>query len=177
MGSHVVVRPLSTPPVGWELGSLERLLADEAVDLNRSYDDAMELSIELQLDTDLTLVAVDGRRVVGFVALRTSDRPSSSHVAQLRIHVARDYRSNGVGHKLLRRALLWADRNGGIERIVATPYLAAQQFWPIIPEAASKVAFFRRHGFHWEGLQRRGARLLDGTYTDVGLLARVTAPA
>ncbi len=51
-------------------------------------------------------------------------------------------------------------------RIVATPYIPE-------PEDCTKVAFFGRFGFKVEGFAHKGARLLDGSFTDVALMARV----
>jgi RimJ/RimL family protein N-acetyltransferase len=162
MGSHVVVRPIRPA----DEMSLAYLLIGEREDMNRTEVGALDLLDELSDHTDLTLVALDGDRLAGFVALRRGRKHSDQHVAQLRIHVARRHRSNGVGEKLLRRATFWADRKG-IERIVATPYISD------LDDEPAKLGFFKKHGFKIEGEARKFARLLDCTYIDAALMARL----
>lgn len=173
----VIVRGYRFGSDDWE--QLDELIEAEAGDLNRDEWDALELSRKLQeladpnslgRRTSNLLLAYDGDRLAGFVALRRHYGDRHDHIADLRLHVRREYRSNGVGAKLLRRALWWADRNN-ITRVVATPYLDPNR--PPLAWVSKPVDFFEQHGFDLEGVQYKAARLLDGTYTDVALMARV----
>lgn len=164
---NLVVRPLRD--TFNDLGSLTALLHAERDDLNRDERGVYDLFDELAFETDLTLVALEGIHVVGFVALKRGLSDARHHVADLRIHVARKYRGSGVGSKLLRRALFWADRNG-IERTVATPYVPLGHEWRRDP----KVRWFRSFGFFSEALMHKAAQLRDGSFIDAALLARTT---
>jgi GNAT superfamily N-acetyltransferase len=164
MGSDVEIRRLNQSD--WY--PLEGFIRDAREALNRDLDGAIELTYQLWTGSDV-YVAMDGRaRMAGLVALTPGRKDSDGHIAQLRIHVRPKYRGDGLGSRLLKAAIEYADATG-IRRIVATPYMG--EGW------AAKERFFRRHGFLLEGMQTYGARLLDGTLVDTGLFARTTLPA
>jgi GNAT superfamily N-acetyltransferase len=149
-------------------------MLEERVALNRSAYGAAVLARMFMLDAErdalspapnLSLIAKDGDCIVGFAHFQCGTF-AASHAATIRIHVTDTYRYTGVGSKLLRRTLLWADRNG-VERIAATPY--------VIPEfePSPKTDFFRKHGFVLEGYAKKFARRADGSFADAALMARV----
>jgi GNAT superfamily N-acetyltransferase len=162
----------------WE--GLDQFMQDEAADMNLDEWDALELRSRLEDSvepnslgerTNLLLLALDGERVLGIAAIRRGASDRNQHVGMLRLHVRAENRSNGVGAKLLQRALWWADRNG-ITRTVALPYVRSA---PVVhPRRRSVCRLLRAKGFALEGVQRNAARLLDGSFTDVAVMARVT---
>lgn len=170
-----IVRPYRLDDYDWE--GVQDFLLDEADALNR---DRAEIDADLLLNqlerADIFLIAKDEGRIVGIASIRRGATVRDHHVGMLRLHVREANRSNGVGAKLLRRVLWWADRNG-ITRVVAMPYIDSGPLGRVMHELKhGNIAFFERHGFKLEGVQRKAARLLDGTYTDVALMARVIQP-
>jgi GNAT superfamily N-acetyltransferase len=162
VGSYLV-----GPGTGWRLTNddwdeLYFLLSDGREELNRTHFEVVDLHDKLRDDahTEVWLARGSDGRVDGFVALHLGRKASDRHTASLRIHLAADARGNGLGSKLMKVALKWADENG-ITRITATPYLS------------SRVSFFNQHGFDMEGIARNAARLQGGEYVDVIQLARV----
>jgi L-amino acid N-acyltransferase YncA len=146
--------------------ALINFVTDEREGLNRGVLDVLSLARTLMdAVTTRTFVAVDGERVVGFVALHHNTSPTNLHVAQLRIHISGEHRGGGLGTRLMTRALAYSDTHY-VDRIVATPYIPE-------PEDHGKIEFFRRFGFNVEGFGHKAARLLDGSFTDVALMARV----
>ena len=165
-----VVRPWRLNANLSEVWELDDFMSREASELNRDSNSAFALADQLRREADLFLVAWDGKRIAGFVALTRGGVPGYLHTASLRVHVGRDYRGSGVGTKLLERALFWADRND-IIRVEATPYLAKSAcFLPGLPSAAK---FLQRHGFTLEGRKRSAVRGLDGELFDIAVMARV----
>lgn len=166
-----VVRPIRPGDV------LYYLAHAEAADLNRETDAALEYVLDLRDGADLLLVAVDGKEIVGFVALTRGPAPRHDHKASLRLHVRADRRANGVGAKLLTRALVWSDRSG-VTRVEAQPYVTVLDRGADGPNSCRiadrrTINFFREHGFRLEGVARRATKLVDGSFTDAALMARV----
>lgn len=176
MGSHVETTDLTFRAFPEHLRlPLTDFLAAEAPDMNRLPADVGPLYRELIEARAFVAATAEGMRpadvqVLGFAALHPhGSSRASEHVASLRLQVGAQARGLGLGTRLMERILEQAETLG-IRRIVATPYLPE-------PEAWGKVEFFRRFGFKVEGVAREGARLLDGSYTDVALMARVQGTA
>jgi phosphinothricin acetyltransferase len=107
------------------------------------------------------LVAVDGERVVGWVALTGySDRCCYEGVADLSVYVVADARGNGVGRALLERLIADSERNG-IWTLQAG----------VFPENEASLALHRRCGFRIVGTRERLGSL-RGVWRDVVVLER-----
>ncbi|MGK5675994.1 N-acetyltransferase family protein [Micromonospora sp. URMC 106] len=85
----------------------------------------------------LTVVAVDGDRVLGTAKMGTNRPGPGSHVATASFMVAREARGRGVGTALCRYALDWARARG----------YAGMQFNAVVESNASAVELYRREGF------------------------------
>ena len=151
------------------------LVLRDSADLNIPTDWAFRRTVEfVEAAADprnLFLAAERDGHLEGFLILTRGQKHSDEHVATLRIHVGFDLRGQGVGSQLMAQALAWADMEG-VTRIVATPYMADEEYDPQAPPM-SKHTFFERFGFEYEGRMRQAAALRDGGHTDVALLARV----
>lgn len=111
---------------------------------------------------DCRLVAVDGERVLGWVALSpTSSRRVYEGVAWVNIYVARDARGRGVGRALL-EAVVEASHAAGIWTLQAG----------ILAENAASLALHRRVGFRRVGVRERLGRDATGRWRDVVLMER-----
>ena len=107
------------------------------------------------------LVARDGGRVVGWVALApVSDRCAYAGVAEDSIYVAPDAQGRGVGRALLAAVVASAER-GGIWTIQTG----------IFPENQASVRLHEACGFRVVGVRERLGRL-HGRWRDVLLLER-----
>ncbi len=111
---------------------------------------------------DCRLVAVDGERVLGWVALSpTSSRRVYEGVVWVNIYVAQDVRGRGVGRALL-EAVVEASEVAGIWTLQAA----------ILVENAASLALHRRVGFRRVGVQERLGRDATGRWRDVVLMER-----
>jgi phosphinothricin acetyltransferase len=108
---------------------------------------------------DHRLVAVEGERVLGWVALApTSARACYAGVVESSVYVSEAARGRGVGRALM-EALIAGARSGGIWTIHAGMF----------PENAASLALHERLGFRLVGRFERIARL-DGVWRDTVLL-------
>jgi phosphinothricin acetyltransferase len=111
---------------------------------------------------DGRFVAVDGDRVLGWVALAPySGRAVYAGVAWLSVYVAPDAQGRGIGRALV-SAAIEASEEAGIWTLLAG----------ILPENAASLALHRRVGFRQIGIQRRLGRDASGRWRDVVLMER-----
>lgn len=112
--------------------------------------------------SDCRFVAVDGDRVLGWVALSPySSRDVYGGVAWLSVYVAADARGRGIGGELVLAAVEASE-------IAAVWTLMAG----VLPENAASLALHRRAGFRRVGVQRRIGQDATGRWRDVILLER-----
>jgi L-amino acid N-acyltransferase YncA len=111
---------------------------------------------------DCRLVAVDGDRVLGWVALaRYSSRAVYSGVAWLSVYVAPDAQRQGIGRRLV-DAAIEASEEADVWTLMAG----------ILPENAASLALHERAGFRRIGVQRRFGRDAAERWRDVVLMER-----
>ena len=111
---------------------------------------------------DGRFVAVDGDRVLGWIALAPySGRRVYEGVAWLSVYVAPDAQGRGVGRALMEALVETADE-AGIWTLMAG----------VLPENAASLALHRRAGFRRIGVQRRLGQDATGRWRDVLLLER-----
>lgn len=85
----------------------------------------------------LTVVAVDGERVLGTAKMGPNRGGPGAHVSTASFMVAAAERGRGVGTELLRFAVAWAVGEG----------YDAMQFNAVVESNRSAVELYRRHGF------------------------------
>ena len=111
---------------------------------------------------DGRFVAVDGDRVLGWIALAPySGRRVYEGVAWLSVYVAPDAQGRGVGRALMEALVETADE-AGIWTLMAG----------VLPENAASLALHRRAGFRRIGVQRRLGQDATGRWRDVLLLEK-----
>ncbi len=90
--------------------------------------------------SEATIVAMDGRRVIGQLHVAREDQPATRHVASLRMVVAAEWRGRGVGTALMAEAIRWA-REAGVEKLSLSVY----------PDNDAARALYAKFGFEDEG--------------------------
>lgn len=111
---------------------------------------------------DGRFVAVDGDRVLGWIALAPySGRHVYQGVAWSSVYVAPDAQGRGVGRSLM-DALIEAADEAGIWTLMVG----------ILPENTASIALHRRAGFRRIGIQRRLGQDASGRWRDVLLMER-----
>lgn len=106
-----------------------------------------------------SVVAVDGDHVVGFCNILPCAKTGFTHVGELAMGVVREYRSRGLGRRLLTMCLALA-RDAGLEKVELQVFADN--------EVAARL--YESVGFEYEGCKKR-ARKLDGQYQDIQLMA------
>ena len=111
---------------------------------------------------DCRLVAVDGDRVLGWIALSPySARTVYAGVAWVSVYVTPDAQHRGIGRQLL-EAAIEASEEAGIWTLMAG----------ILPENVPSLALHERAGFRRIGVQRRLGRDALERWRDVVLMER-----
>lgn len=103
----------------------------------------------------LFLVAESNGQIVGQLTLEGGRRRNVRHAAVLGITVARDWRGQGIGHRLLERAIHWARSEGHLTRIELHVFARNE----------GAIHLYRALGFELEG-RRRAAVIRDGEPLD-----------
>jgi L-amino acid N-acyltransferase YncA len=112
------------------------------------------------VETRVFFVAVDGGDVIGWTHLDLPQVEKLQHTAEVTVGVREAYRKEGVGTRLLDRALDWASANG---------YRKVYNSVPAMNDEA--MAFLETHGWHTEGI-RRDHYMLDDQLVDEVMMAR-----
>jgi GNAT superfamily N-acetyltransferase len=108
-------------------------------DPNMTPAEAHDLWIEVA--PGLTVVAIDGDRVLGTASMGTNRPGPGSHVSTASFMVAANARGRGVGTALCRFALEWARGCG----------YAAMQFNAVVESNRAAVELYQRLGFRIVG--------------------------
>jgi len=103
-------------------------------------------------------VAVEQDKIVGWCDI-TPGSQGEAHVGKLGMGVLKSHRGQGLGRKLL-EATLAKTRRQAFEKIELSVYSSN----------APGLALYRKMGFVEEGVRKR-ARLVDGIYDDIILMA------
>jgi RimJ/RimL family protein N-acetyltransferase len=97
--------------------------------------------------------------VVGRLSLARDQHPSSAHVADLGLMVARTHRRQGIGRALMEQAVRWA-RSAGVRKLELH----------VFPHNDAAIALYESMGFEREGYRKGHYRRDDG-YQDAILMA------
>ena len=111
------------------------------------------------VESRVFFVATDDGDLVGWTHLDLPQVEKLKRAAQLTVGVRPDYRGNGVGSRLLERALDWAEANG------------FQKVYNSVPSTNDQaLSFLEFHGWHTEGI-RRDHYTIDGDPVDEVMMA------
>jgi RimJ/RimL family protein N-acetyltransferase len=108
-----------------------------------------------QADNSLFLVAEAEGELVGILTLEGAKRRNVRHTAVLGITVAREWRGQGIGRRLIEHAIAWARTTRIITRIELH----------VFARNANAIHLYESCGFVIEGARRR-AVVRDGKYLD-----------
>ena len=143
---------VGSEPEGWLLSNAAwRSVSDE-----RRYLRALRR----HRDGTVLVAEVDGE-VVGRLSISRDPNPASSHVADVGLMVALEYRRTGVGSALLAAVEQWA-RAAGITKLELH----------VFPHNEPAIALYERSGFVREGHRRAHYRRPDGRFLDAILMAK-----
>lgn len=107
-----------------------------------------------------TLLALAGGRIVAATAVLSDPLGWSSHVAEVRLLVAPEWRGKGLGRALLGACIDGAVADG-----------AAKLVAHMTPDQRSAITLFEEHGFRAEALLRDHVRDAEGVLHDLVLLS------
>ena len=102
----------------------------------------------------------DGGEIVARLSLSRDQHPSSSHVADLGLMVAADWRRRGIGRALLETAVDWA-RGAGVRKIELH----------VFPHNEAAIKLYEEFGFEREGYRTEHYRRSSGEFVDAILMA------
>lgn len=110
-------------------------------------------------------VAESDCAIVGWCdAIPGDPSAGTAHVGRLGMGVIREFRGQGIGHRLLDATINKA-RAIGLEKVELSVYASNEP----------AIGLYRKHGFIEEGRKLRG-RFIDDVYDDVLLLALMLKP-
>ncbi len=98
--------------------------------------------------------------IVGRLSVGRDPHPSSAHVADVGLMVAKGVRRQGVGRALLEAAVAWA-RPAGIRKLELH----------VFPWNEAGIGLYEAVGFEREGYRKQQYRRGDGEYVDAILMA------
>ena len=107
------------------------------------------------------MVAVAGRRVVGWCDIYPSAFEGFRHKGTLGMGIIQEYRGQGIGQRLMKAALA-AGRRYGFKRVELDVFASNKP----------AIKLYKKLGFATEG-RKRNARKIDGRYDDIFVMARL----
>jgi putative acetyltransferase len=142
---------------------LRRVFAEPGINLITEADE-FSLTVEMEsrfirdlarADNSLFLVAEAGEHIIGQLTLEGAKRRNVRHTAVLGLTVAREWRGQGIGRRLLERSIEWAHQSGVVTRIELH----------VFTRNKGAIRLYQRCGFEIEGTRRNSVRR-DGEYLD-----------
>lgn len=123
------------------------------------FDPAVEREAErirdmARRENCLFLVGLAGDRVVACLTLQGGVLARMRHVARLEIMVASDFRGQGIGEALLKRAIEWAEKNRHLSKLSLA----------VFEDNERAVALYQKAGFTVEGRRPAEYRERDGRW-------------
>lgn len=109
-------------------------------------------------------VAESAGQIVGWCDITGMTWPGSEHCGVLGMGLLPAWRGQGLGRRLAEAALAQAE-TVGLERVQLE----------VFADNIRAIALYEKLGFAHEGKRHRG-RKLDGVYTDILMMARITPP-
>lgn len=162
-GTAVVLRPLELGDVEAVRAFADALPSHDLLFLARDLQHPKVMGAWIEAISDgeiVSLVALEGDKVVGTTAIVRDRLGWSPHVAELRILIAEDMRGKGLGRTLLQHC--FADAvDGGAEKLIAR----------MTPDQRGAIALFEEMGFRGEAMLRDHVRDRGGKVHDLAILS------
>jgi RimJ/RimL family protein N-acetyltransferase len=118
------------------------------------------LANSIVTDNSAFFVAEIGGQIIGELSCIGGKRQANRHTVLLGISVAREWRNQGVGSKLMDRAIEWARHTGFVSRIELAVFARNEM----------AIHLYQNYGFVVEG-RRRKAIYRSGEYLDDLIMA------
>lgn len=112
----------------------------------------------------LYLLAVQAKMVVGYLELNRMQAKKLEHSALLTIAIAKEFRQQGIGKKLLREAYCWCEKVGVIRLELE-----------VRRENSPAIKLYQQEGFIIEGCKAKHVRLSADTFEDSLLMVKFCA--
>ena len=162
-GRTIVIRPIEHGDVPGVARFAAGLSSHDLLFMNRDIQHARVIDAWMNAVKDGemdTLVAVDGDAIVATSAVLRDPRSWSAHVAELRLIVAPEFRSKGLGRMMLDKCVELAVESG-VKKITAR----------MTRDQTGAITLFEEAGFRGEALLRDQVCDRDGNYFDLAVLA------
>lgn len=111
-------------------------------------------------DNSIMLVAEMDGQIVGELTCKGGKRKSNRHAVMLGMSVAREWRNQEVGSKLMEHLIEWARQSGVVKRIELAVFARNEM----------AIHLYQKHGFVVEG-RRRNAIFSRDEYVDDLIMA------
>jgi RimJ/RimL family protein N-acetyltransferase len=117
-------------------------------------------------DNGLSIVAVDGERIVGSMRFEPGNRPRTRHGGEFGIAVLAEYNGHGVGRALLECLIDWAEGTGIIRKLDLR----------VRADNVRAIRLYESLGWTVEGRITRDMLMPDGTFHDALYMGRFVDP-
>ncbi|KAF0818069.1 MULTISPECIES: GNAT family N-acetyltransferase [unclassified Cytobacillus] len=122
-----------------------------------------EIWIEKSLQSgDLILIAEIDQEVVGMLNFRRSKSKKVNHLGYFGISIQKRHCNQGLGSKMMKLFLQWAEGEPGLEKICLEVFAFNER----------AIRLYKRFGFEEEGRKIKHIKRKDGTYADELLMYR-----
>lgn len=160
---RVLIREAQPEDAAALIAYFRRIFAEPGINLITEADEfASTVEMESRFIRDMArasnclfLVAEVGGDLVGQLTLEGAKRRNVRHTAVLGITIAAEWRGQGIGRRLIERAIEWARATGIVTRIELH----------VFARNRGAIRLYQQVGFEVEGA-RRQAVLRDGEYLD-----------
>ena len=164
-GSSAIMRPM----VIEDLDALHRFFTEDVPEEDRMHlkDDVADREVlegwasKLNYDKVLPILMLDGERIIADGTIKHTPRGWSSHLAEIRLVVSREYQGKGAGILLLKELVLLAQGK-------KADLLQAQVF----ENSPTGIAVFQKLGFRIEAVLRGFAMDIKGNRQNLVVLVR-----
>ncbi|AWO74993.1 GNAT family N-acetyltransferase [Geobacillus thermoleovorans] len=110
----------------------------------------------------LAIVAEQEGDIIGFLDFHNGNKQRTKHQGSFGMSVKKDFRDQGIGTALLAALLDWAKENPLIEKVCLE----------VVADNTNAIRLYQKFGFVEEGVKKKAAKIDDGTYWDLILMAR-----
>jgi len=110
----------------------------------------------------ILLVAIAQDQLIGSLHFKNGVRRRLAHQGDFGMSVHKEWRERGVGSALVQSLIIWSSANPLIEQIRLS----------VLATNEAAIRLYTTMGFFLEGRLMNQAKLEDGTYTDLILMAR-----
>lgn len=160
-GRVVTIRPVVEQDAPGLVAHLQRVAREGLLGVASFRTAAQEAAFIVALNPALYLylAALDGDLVVGNIIATRGDTATMNHLVGLAMALDPPYRGQGIGSRLLDRALTWAKAAGAEKAILS-----------VLAINAPALGLYRKFGFQVEGRRSRQYRKITGDGYDDEIL-------